>query len=211
MIAYLSEKLSLFFVAKGIIPDEDNEVFKYIFEMFISTFVGLFTVALISFLTGMHFYALLFMLGFIPLRLIAGGYHAKNHFRCFSVFLFTFSTVLLLVKYTPLEYLYLITSLCMISSLLLVFLFAPSADNNKPINDIEKVKFKKKSRLVIIGYLFLVLLLILLISDTKLVFSLVLGNFTVAISLLANYMKVNRPAKLFLQKGGNISEQIKET
>ena len=76
-----------------------------------------------------------------------------------------------------------------ISYLVLVFVFAPSEDGNKPLSKVESIRFRRLSRAHIICLSAIACLLIVFVTDNRLAFSLVVGGFTVAASLLANYVK----------------------
>lgn len=87
MITLMSKRLSSFFATNSIIKQEDAEVYEYSLEILFSTILNFVAVIIIAILTRKSLLTLLYLLGFIPLRLIAGGYHADTHFRCFGVLL----------------------------------------------------------------------------------------------------------------------------
>jgi len=189
MIPRVSKRISSFFILQGIIPSEDREVYEYSFEILISTLLGFIAIITISIITNTPVYTFLYLIGFIPLRLIAGGYHAKNHFRCFIILMTVYIVFIVLVKTIPPGSILIVNLLCVLTSVILVFKFSPSEDENKPISNEDRCKFKKKSRFAVIGYAILICMLMIIISDTKVSFSIVLGNMTVALSLLTNYVK----------------------
>jgi len=85
MIAQMSKKIALFFISNRIINEEDKEVYEYSLELLLSAVLNFSAVIILAVCTGKIMEASLFVLGFVPLRTLAGGYHAKNHFRCFSI------------------------------------------------------------------------------------------------------------------------------
>jgi len=185
----LSRKLSSFFIASEIIPAEDKEVYEYSFEILISTLISFTALLIFSLLTDTVLYTSIYLVGFIPLRLVAGGYHAKNHLRCFIILMCTYSLFLLLLGFLPTELVMYVTVAVIVKSLVLVFVFAPSEDENKPVAESKKPKFEKASRISIVCYAVIALSLAMFIPDGRFAFALVLGNSTIAISLLANYVK----------------------
>jgi len=189
MIARMSKNMSSFFITKGIIPDDDRDVYVYSFEILLSTLVSLCAVAVIAAISNTVVQMFLFFLGFVPLRLIAGGFHAKNHFRCFIILLFVCAAFLLILYYIPANYIIPAILAASSLSLLLTFLFAPSEDKNKPATDEETRRFKRKSRFATIIYTVSVILALILVPDKVYALSLALGVFTVGVSLLANYVK----------------------
>jgi accessory gene regulator B len=191
MIARMSRNISSFFIIKGIILDEEREVYEYSFEILFSTIISFITVSIISIVSNTVVYTALYMFGFIPLRFIAGGYHAKSHLRCFFLLLSTYSAFLILISFLPPEYLTVSIFLSMFTSAVLIFFLAPSADTNKPISDDEFKNFKKKSRYAILGFILAIAIFMIIFTDKRFMLSIALGNISVAISLLANRVKTS--------------------
>ncbi|MCL2221562.1 MAG: accessory gene regulator B family protein [Oscillospiraceae bacterium] len=195
MIAQMSKKLSSFFIAHEIISVDDREVYEYSFEVIISTFISFLALAVFAIITCTVGYTALYLLGFIPLRVVAGGYHAKNHFRCITLFMCIYGTYLLLLTLFPYELLLQLIVATSALSLALVYLLAPSEDRNKPISDEQKAIYKRKSKIVIICFAAIIGVLSVFISDLRIPLSLSLGNLTVAISLLTNFAKNKKKYK----------------
>ena len=189
MITHISEKLSSLFISQGIIPEEDREVYEYSFGTLFSavfSFTALFLIAVITRTIG---YTALYLIGFIPLRIIAGGYHAKNHFRCFIILICAYTAYLLLLTYMPMEYMLSTMYFSITASVISVFILAPSDDSNKPMSDKDKVKGRKSSRILIIVYVLIVILLVTFVTNLRIPLSFVFGSLTLSISLLANMVK----------------------
>jgi len=74
-------------------------------------------------------------------------------------------------------------------SIILIYLLAPSSDENKPVSTEETIRFKKKSRLAIVGYAVFVGCLTTFVSDKRYALALAVGNLSVGLSLLANHFK----------------------
>ena len=189
MITQLSGRISSFFVKQGIIEAEDSEVYAYSFEIMISTLISFFALLVISVLTGTVVFMLMYLVGFIPMRVVAGGFHAKTHFRCFVTLMIAYFAFLLLLTHIPADFHVHAIAFSMAVSIVSVFLIAPSEDANKPITMDERKHFKKNSRIAIIIYTVVVCLLVLLLGDGRFAFSVALGNVTLAVSLLANFIK----------------------
>ena len=189
LIARMSRNISSFFVSKGIISEDDKDVYIYSFEILLSTVVNFFALVLISIITHTIPETALYILGFVPLRQIAGGYHAKNHFRCFWILMFSYSIFLTLVYFLPMDFVFITIFVSGILSVVLVFVFAPSEDINKPFSNEETIRFKRKSRFIIMAYIVLISLLAVFITNKIFAFSLASGVLTVSISLLANFIK----------------------
>ncbi|MEI6579834.1 MAG: accessory gene regulator B family protein [Eubacteriales bacterium] len=185
----MSKKISSFFISNNIIKEEDKEVYEYSLEILLSTLLNFAAVIILAIFTGKILEATLFVLGFIPLRALAGGYHASNHFRCFLILLFTYSMFLLTVFFIPVKVILAATIFLILSSILLIFILSPVEDSNKPLSKEETRKFKRKSRISILVYSLTVLGLSLLLSNKIFGYSLAFGIFSVSLSLLASVIR----------------------
>ncbi len=189
IITQMSKRISSYFVLNNIIKEEDREVYDYSLELLLSTVLNFLAVITIAVFTGKILEGTLFVLGFVPLRALAGGYHADTHFRCLLILLFNFSLFLLIVFFIPGKLLFLATLFLTFVSVLLVFFLSPVEDSNRPFSEQERKTLKRKSRISIIGYSVAVLCLILIFSNKILGFSLAFGIFSVSVSLIASVIK----------------------
>ena len=189
MITLMSKKLSSFFAANGIIKQEDTEVYEYSLEILFSTVLNFIAVAVIAVFAQKSLLTLFYLLGFIPLRLIAGGYHADTHFRCFLVLIGTYSVFLFMVTFIPSLFVMPAAITAVIVSVILILVLAPVEDKNKPVSAEDKKKFKLKSRIAVFVYSAVILLLLFLLPGSRIAFSLSLGILSVALSLLATKIK----------------------
>jgi accessory gene regulator B len=185
----MSRRISSLFIAQGVIPENDREVYIYSFEILLSTVVNFIAVILVAIVSGTVPETSLYLLGFIPLRQITGGYHAKNHLRCFFILMLSYAAFLLFLFYLPPESVVWAIVLGILLSVVLVLALAPSEDKNKPFSNEEVIYFKKRSRFSIVAYAVAISLLAAIIADHRFAFSLTLGVFTVGASLLANFIK----------------------
>jgi accessory gene regulator B len=105
MIQKLAVDMTDLFVRERIVEKNDSQVYAYAFELLISTVINLafvFTVAL--FLRNV-LETILFLAAFIPLRVLAGGFHAKTHWLCILVFTLGFCILVWLMSLIPSNYL----------------------------------------------------------------------------------------------------------
>lgn len=189
LITRMSAKLSSFFAENGVIEKEDIEVYDYSLQILFSTVFNFVAVVAIALVTKTVWLSFIYLFGFIPLRLTAGGYHAKNHFRCFLVLMGTYAAFLLAVFFLP-ELVHQVTAFAAIAvSLVLIVVLAPVEDKNKPLSADEVKSFKKKSRVAIVLYAVVIACLLLLLSKDIYGLSLSLGVLSVALSLLASKIK----------------------
>jgi len=189
MILSLSNKVTCFFVTHGIIKSEDKEVYSYSFQILFATVLNLLALCVLSIITGTVIETLLYLFAFVSLRQAAGGYHAKNHFRCFLLFMTAYAAFLSLIKFFPSQYIAIATLICVPLTLFLVFIFSPIDDPNKPFSENEIIKLKRKSRIVVVCLAMLAILVFILFSNKIWGFSILLGILSVALSLLASAVK----------------------
>jgi len=185
----MSKKISSFFISNNIIKEEDKEVYEYSLELLLSTILNFAAVIIIAIFTGKILEATLFVLGFVPLRALAGGYHADTHFRCFLILLFTYSVFLVIIFFIPAKLVFATAIIIMLISILLIFILAPVENSNRPFSEKERKTLKKKSRIGILVYAAIVLCLTLLFSNKIFGFSLAFGIFSVSFSMLASVIK----------------------
>lgn len=127
----------------GNVDDEDKEIYLFGFYQGLIFLLNLVTALLTGIILDMFLESVLFLICFIPLRVFAGGYHAKTQFRCYVMS--TTATVIILYLVAFLQEnmgveaiaLYIIAS-CIIWKL------APVQDKNKPLDLDEKRKYRKR-------------------------------------------------------------------
>lgn len=185
----MSKKISSFFVANSIVIKEDIEFYEYSLEIFLSTILNFVAIVIMAVLTKSILITSVYLLGFIPLRLIAGGFHATTHLKCFLVLMGTYVTYLAIIKCIPHTWIFCSTIIANLVALVLIFILAPVEDENKPVSEEGKKFFKVKSRIAIISYFIVVLIMMYTISNMIFAFSLALGLLSIAFSLLASLVR----------------------
>ena len=113
-------------------------------ELLVSDIVGISCVVLISALCRQNSMWFPYLLGFIPLRIFGGGYHAKSHFSCIFIFSLSFLLLLWLKDFwreTPF-----IELKIAIIVLVIALLFSPAEAEKKPLSN----KLRRKNRKICI-------------------------------------------------------------
>jgi accessory gene regulator B len=147
----LSEKaiqLSGRLASRGIISAEDVEVYSYGLELLMSTVLNILLVIVIAFLFSQPLAWFFFLLSFIPLRLTAGGFHAKTHLGCCLVFSVAYALLMLLGVLTA----ELVTPAMLIgvsaACVLVVLLLSPVQAPNKPLAEQDKRRNRRLSLVI---------------------------------------------------------------
>jgi accessory gene regulator B len=140
----LTDKL----VKLQIVKDEDRELYSYGFwqgGVFVFNFA---TVVVIGLLFNMLWQSLVFMVAYGLLRPVAGGYHARTQRSCYILSIVLIIAVLCTLKWLPCSSLTNMT--IFLPSACVVFLLAPVEDKNKPLDELEQLVYKKRSRIIVL-------------------------------------------------------------
>jgi accessory gene regulator B len=186
MIKKMAGHLSGALANRGIFPAEDTAVYTYGLELVIASVSGVILVFVISLLFWEPLSWFFFLLSFIPMRLTAGGYHAKTHLLCNIVFGVSY-TVFMLVPVCLSD---LVTPAVLICasfvSLLVTFILSPVEAKNKPLSDQKRILNRRKS--LILSFAFLLIAAgSILVGNTyfKLILFFIMGQFAASLSLIA--------------------------
>lgn len=82
MFEALAEKIVRRLRDRQIISKENEELYKYGFNIGLTILINLLSSVLVGVFFGMIFESMIFLMGYIPLRSYAGGYHARTPLRC---------------------------------------------------------------------------------------------------------------------------------
>lgn len=206
VIADIAGRIASFFVAKKVIDEEEKEIYVYGFEMTISFLLNLMIVLLLAILTRTFFCSMLFLLGFMPLRIVGGGYHAKNHFSCMLTLVMIYVLFLGLTYWYPMEWKNITAIVIMILATTLIFMLAPLEDENHPLEERQKRRLKIKSRVFILLSVLFVVLGMVAMKKIEFIFSFSLGYLTVALSMFISAIKSEFKRNWAIWKGGERNE-----
>lgn len=145
MIAELALTLAKYFSAKEVYGKDKVVVYKYGFELLLSTIINLLGIFLISVVMGSVVDGILFCTAFIPLRLAAGGYHAKHHWSCIGIFNITFLAFAVLNRYLPAKYALIYALIAIMISSILIWVLAPVEAVNKPLKEAQREIQRQRS------------------------------------------------------------------
>lgn len=125
------KKYSSLLLKKGIIVEEDVEIYEY--AMFVVSFniLVLSTILFIGCLCNQFTFTLLFLLFYIPNRILIGGYHCKKPSTCYFTFSFLYCNVLITKNLLQSNMIYYITVVSYVIYLLIYFKENSSFDKNK--------------------------------------------------------------------------------
>ena len=142
----LSHKIGDDLVRSGIIKEDDADVYIYGINQIMSYVFNVSSSLIIGLIFGVTFEIIIFMAAYIPLRMFAGGYHAKTPLRCYI-----FSVIMLIIVSIGMKYLcpadwvyYAVLAV----SVVVILALSPVEDKNKPLDEIEYRVYKKRTMLI---------------------------------------------------------------
>lgn len=134
-------------VQEGIVSREDEELYSYGLRQSWLFLMNISTALVIGWLMDALTACILFMVCYVPLRRMAGGYHARTPFRCYLLGIVLVTAALAAIKWLPwtMEGALITTA---IASVVIWFL-APVEDENKPLDEDEIKIYRQKLKNVL--------------------------------------------------------------
>ena len=189
MLSRVAQGLSSFFICRGIIKNDDREVYDYCFEILLSTVLNSLIILILSLLSSTFVNTFWFLLGFLMIRMTSGGFHAKTHLNCMlllvAVYLGYLFLLDLILKY---DYIRIAISLG-IFSWACVILFSPVEDANKPLDRKEINKYRILSNIIIVIVFVIASVLAICFEKDSWCVSCVMGVSVGVMSLIAGKIK----------------------
>jgi len=145
MFRNIAEDIAFVLIKNKIIDIEQRDVYVYGLEVFILN-ASLIAILLgISLLFGglLHFIA--FLIFFFPLRIFAGGYHAKSSGKCLLLSVILYAVSLAIVQIVPLLYKSVYAMVAGGVFIAIIFFFSPIVNPN---NKLEEQQFKRNRMVV---------------------------------------------------------------
>ena len=128
--------------------DNEKEIYAYSIEVLLSLFINLIILSITAYILKKQVELIVFIVFFSGLRNFAGGYHAKTHIECillsFCLFIISALSSTYLIEYGGI-----VLIVGIMFSIMMVFVFAPTESENKPLSKKHRVKNKRKSRTVV--------------------------------------------------------------
>lgn len=181
MLKELSNKITKKLVDINIIDVADSELYEYGFWQGGVLIFNFLTVVLLGILFNMLLESIIFLIFYGVLRTIAGGYHARTQHVCYILSVLLMIVVLTILKTFPWNII--LCCILTVLSISVIFILAPVQDENKLLDETEKIVFKKLSRVISISYGFIIFLLFLF-NKNELAYCIVISLFTLTIMLM---------------------------
>lgn len=147
MITGLANIIADFFVSRQWVEADERDTYQYGCEVILASLVNVIIVVLCGLLFHELAYISAFYLVFLLLRRYCGGYHAKTHLKCNTIFTANIVFVLLILKnynFVSSRFVF----LAVFVSCLVVWILSPIINKNKPLTEEEANKYRKISFII---------------------------------------------------------------
>lgn len=144
MIKSISKLVGIM-ASSGIVEESDKELYEYGLYVGMVLIFNVISALFIAFAMNMLLECVVLMTAYIPLRNYAGGYHADNQIKCYVYSMLVIAIQLYLLK---IDWPVSVTFTIMFISGLIISLLTPIESENKLLNEKEKQKYAKKTRII---------------------------------------------------------------
>lgn len=152
----------------------DKDIIVYGLLNAIEQGASIITTVILGCLFGLLIESLLFLISFSMIRMYAGGYHCNKEIHCYFMSSGIIIAVLAIVKLTPIDYVIPIGVVILFVSVPIILKIAPIGTTNKPLDEVEKKHYRKKTILNLEIECFIILVL-LIIELNVFAFVIILG------------------------------------
>ena len=172
-----------------IISEEEVEIVQYGLDAIVSNFIGLVITLVIGSCFGYNVDSIILWLLLFSLRKYAGGYHAETRGKC--IFCSTGILIVSFILYTQVNWFQYISLEISILLASIIFFMAPVENANKGLDMVEKIVYRKRTRIVLLAQI-LILYVSILFSWERMVELISICFFVVGISLLIGKLKLRQ-------------------
>lgn len=157
MLIRISQNIVSFWIKEKIIEQGNEEAYVYGMQLLFSTVINVLIIAIISVLTNRPIAWVHYLVGFVPIRITAGGFHAKTPLLCSMLFSSSYMVCIFFLWCVKSNFIcpWIITN-CILSFGIL-YLYSPQPVSNKPMAHSELEKNRRISliiSIVILGLLY---------------------------------------------------------
>lgn len=143
MFRRLSENVVYSLTRRKVLDVEAYDIYTYAVEVILLNGGLLFTCLLISAFFNAWLHYLAFLVFFVPLRMLSGGYHCKKSETCFLCSNGVYLLSVIWIRYMQNEYVLAGTYVSTAVAIVLILAFAPVINKNHPLTE-QQIKRNKK-------------------------------------------------------------------
>lgn len=141
MFVKLADNIVKWMLSNQIIEEKKAVICRWGISHILDTVFNIATFLIIGILFNMPFETIIFTIGYIPLRIYAGGYHAKTPFRCWCVSNIILAVSLEIVQNA--ENCYIAFGIVSLIAVVVLITLMPVEDLHKPLDQNDRKKYKK--------------------------------------------------------------------
>ncbi len=190
MRSAMTERITDILISNEIIIEENRNLYTYGLQQGLLMILNVATTLGIGIVFNMVWESIVFLLTFVPLRSNAGGYHAKTQLRCYL-----YSVVMITATLMGIKIIAWTGAVCLIMTLVtgaIIFFLAPVEAANKPLGQVEKAVYKKRTRFSLVLFVFLVMLFCYigqLVVSICIMMGLFVTSFMLVVGKVSNQLK----------------------
>ena len=143
MFKRLSEDIIFLLIKNKKLDIESYDIYLYAIEVILLNGSILLVCLVMSILLGELSHMLAFILFFIPLRMLVGGYHCKKSELCFICSLGMYGLSMFVMRYTEIPYVNMVIQILAAVLVIVIIIFSPLIHPNHPLEDYQIRRNKK--------------------------------------------------------------------
>lgn len=152
MIERTAKRVAVSCVKNNVIQKEQEGVCAYGMELLIATACSTAAILGAGLILHRFWYTIFLLVPFYHIRMYAGGIHAETYTKCILSFTVGFLTILLGTEYLIQAGFQDGMMWCSRMSFLVIWLVSPIEDHSRPLSVDEQERYKKKARVLALGY-----------------------------------------------------------
>lgn len=178
-----SQKIAEKLISQDIISFEKKNIYVYGLELLLSSIAGILALITVSLIVKAPLLWIPYLAGFIPLRLTGGGYHAKSHIGCISIFTTAYIMSLFLISQVSISRFFVLIATIVV--FILILIFSPVEACNKPLSKERKKSNRNKSIFLALGNIvFAIITVIFQLAHFRFISLYFIGNVAAAVSMV---------------------------
>lgn len=146
-----AEKLTQAAILNHVIDSDEKELYMYAYQAMFARLLGWGTLLLLGVVFQCIPGTLAFFIMFFPLRIYAGGYHARDYGRCYLASTLVFGILIIGSKIIAFYVNPLAILVSLMISLVMILMLAPLGDQNKPLSDSEQKKYGRIAKAIAVA------------------------------------------------------------
>ena len=180
----VSKRITDSFVKNHVIDEDDRDVYDYGVKLLLATLFSIAAILIVSIILKKFLPTVLFLLGFIMMRLCSGGYHANHFSTCFIVTMLNYAAFLACIMLIPQDKLYIAQWLGILLSLPIILIFAPIEHVNNRFVGNDRMRYRKRCIIFICSVSVVAVALLFVPKLILYSFSFMAGVYAVSLSVL---------------------------